>query len=105
MTSHPHYVLATEIYHRMVHDAHHPSFYESVKTQRSVAEIVIVLLHYLDLHTSLQRQLSYDNIYRVFLHVIRQCRPDLSDIESSLFHITYFIKQDFLRDNLRKKRG
>ena len=103
MTSPPHYVLANEIYHRMVHDAHHRSFYESLKTQGSVSEIVIVLLQYLDLHTSLQRQLSYDNIYRVFLHVIRQVRPDLSDLETPLYHITYFIKQDFLRDNLRKK--
>jgi len=105
MSSPPHYVLANEIYHQMVHDVHHPSFYESVKTGVSVSEIVILLLQYLDLHTSLQRQLSYDNIYRVFLQVIRQVRPDLSDLETTLFHITYFIKQDFLRDNLRKKRG
>ena len=105
MPSPPHYVLANEIYHRLVHDAHHPSFYESITTQGSVSEIVIVLLQYLDLHTSLQRQLSYDNIYRVFLQLIRQCRPDLLDIETPLYHITYFIKKDFLRDNLRKKRG
>lgn len=103
----PNHPLATEIYHRMVHDAHHPSFYESVKTLGTVSEIVILLLQYLDLHTSFQRQLSYDNIYPVFLELVKKFRPDLSDTETetSLFYITYFIKQDFLRNNLRQKRG
>lgn len=93
--------LATEIHNQIIGDGH---FYESIQQLHSVSEVVLLLLQFLELRLSLRRQLSYDNVYPVFLEVVQTLRPHLPGVEQSVYYATYFIKQDFLHENLRRKK-
>lgn len=99
-----HHLLAVEIHNRIVYDTHHPQLYESTQRLLSAPEVALVLLQFLDLHTSLRQKLSYDNLYPVFLDLFRLLRPDFCGVEQDVYYITFFIKQDFLHDNLRRKK-
>jgi len=95
--------LAVEIHNRMVEDPCHTQFYESVQNATHISEVIFEVIQYLELYTSLRRQLSYDNLFVVFCHLIEQTRPDLYDQEL-VYYGTYFLKQDFLLHNLRQKK-
>jgi hypothetical protein len=95
--------LAGEIHNRIGRDECHARFYESIKNASLVSEVIFHIVQYLDLHTSLRRQLSYDNVFPVFCHFFELTRPDLYDQEQ-VYYGTYFLKQDFLLHNLRAKK-
>ena len=94
--------LANGIHNRMVDDPCHTRFYESVQNATHVSEVIFQVVQFLDLYTSLRHQLSYDNLFPVFCHLIELARPDLYNQEH-IYYGTYFLKQDFLLHNLRKK--
>ena len=100
---HPHQQLALDIYEKIQDDGQ-PCLSTSLQKASTLSEVVLHLLQFLDLHSSLQRQLSYDNLFPVFQHLLPLIRNDLDvEKEESLYYITYFIKQNFLHENLRRK--
>jgi hypothetical protein len=101
----PHQQLAVDIYEKIQDDRQQePCLSTSLQKASTLSEVILLLLQFLDLHSSLQRQLTYDNLFPVFQHLLPLIRNDL-DVgkEESLYYITYFIKQNFLHENLRRK--
>ena len=102
----PHEQLAVDIYEKIQNNRQqYPCFSTSLQKASTLSEVVLLLLQFLDLHSSLQRQLSYDNLFPVFQHLLPLIRNDLDVVgkEESLYYMTFFIKQNFLHENLRRK--
>ena len=86
-------------------DPCHARFYESTQKAVHATAVIFEIVQFLHLRTDLRRQLSYDNLYPVFLDIVHTVRPDLcqADGDDNVYYATYFLKQDVLLPNLRKK--
>jgi len=96
-------VISEEIYQKLSQDEKHKTYYETIQSSTNCFEIFIPLFQFLEIHSSLCKKITYDNIEFVLRELIYRINPNLMD-EYVLKVSIFLLKQDFLYENLNRHR-
>jgi hypothetical protein len=88
-------------------DTKHTCYLKELENNTSTFQKLICLFQFLDIHLHLRNRITYDNVYEVCIGVLLKINPQqcLEDIENDVRTACYFLCQDFLYKNLRKKKA
>jgi hypothetical protein len=97
--------LINDVCSTLYHDTKHTCYLKELRENSSTFERLICLFQFLDIHLHLRHRITYDNVYDMSVGVLRKINPHKSDIENDVRTACYFLCQDFLYKNLRKKKA
>lgn len=95
--------IAKNIHDALIGDQVNESYHEWSLGASSLASLMITLIQFLEIHSTLRRTVNYDNAELVFTELVLLLRPDLQN-PTVMKQILFFLKQDFLYENLQRNR-
>lgn len=97
--------IINDVCSTLYHDSKHTCYLKEIRDNSSTFERLICLFQFLDIHLLLRNRLTYDNVYDVSVGILLKINPQQSDIENDVRTACYFLCQDFLYKNLRRKKA